>query len=223
MFGWSTLRNTATSSCKESISSCFNSPFFEMHFTATLVPSLDVARMTLLKAPVPNSLSSRLYFLANSEFASARSPDPPALEPCVGCRVSALSVRGGGALNVYVRAFTPSSRRIMGTTPRRWRGSFTHLSRRHPGSRRARSLSIGVRARARSLQPSGPWAAARESPSARQAAPRPEQLETAAATHRPVLRAPAPLGSDAASYATAHRWLRRRLPVLVRHCTASPG
>ena len=83
MFGWSTDRRTATSSCKESISSCFNSPFFEMHLTATLVPSLDVARMTLENAPVPNSLSSKLYFLANSEFASARSPDPPALEPCV--------------------------------------------------------------------------------------------------------------------------------------------
>ena len=37
-------------------------------------------------------MSSKLYFLANSEFASARSPDPPALEPCVGCRVSALSL-----------------------------------------------------------------------------------------------------------------------------------
>ncbi len=76
--------------------------------------------MTRLKAPVPSSLSSKLYFRANSLFASARSPPPPALEPCVVLRERSLV-----------------------------------------------SLSVGVRARARSLHPCGPRAAARASPRAR--------------------------------------------------------
>ena len=141
-----------------------------MHFTATFVPSLDVARMTRLKAPVPSSLSSRLYFRANSEFASARSPPPPALEPCVGCRVSAFSLPLSCMRSLSLLTCTRSRHRadaITGTTSRRWRGTFTPSGRLRPGSRRARSLSIGVRARARSLHPCGPRAAARAAPSAR--------------------------------------------------------
>ena len=103
MFGWSTLLKTATSSCNESTSSCLSSPFLLMHFTATFVPSLDVARMTLENAPVPSSLSSRLYFRANSEFASARSPPPPALEPCVGLRERSLG-SAASALSTCVYA-----------------------------------------------------------------------------------------------------------------------
>ena len=138
-----------------------------MHLTATFVPSLLVASMTLENAPVPSSLSSRLYFRANSEFASARSPDPPALEPCVGCRVSALSrscAASRESLGVRARyyALSPSVRSARADAvrgPRRaGRRSRARLCicpargprrarRRHVYGPRARMRSVGRRAR----------------------------------------------------------------------------
>ena len=78
----------------------------------------------------------------------------------------------------------------MGTTSRRWRGTFTPSSRLRPGSRRACSLSIGVRARALlcSRPVRGPPRACRQ---ALGAARRPEQLETAAGYSLAISRAPA--------------------------------
>ena len=193
MFGWSTLRSTATSSCKESTSSCLSSPFLEMHFTATFVPSLLVARMTLEKAPVPSSLSSKLYFRANSEFASARSPPPPALEPCVGCRVSAFSlscIRSAASVNVCTRVHAiEQTHHGDDVASMAWN---LHTIGQAPSGLSSRSLSLDRRARARALLAPMRSAGRRARGAERSAAARrAKQLETAEATLWPLLRAPA--------------------------------
>ena len=197
-----------------------------MHLTATLVPSLLVARITLENAPVPSSLSSKLYFLANSEFASARSPDPPALEPCVGCRVSALSrscAASRESLGVRARyyALSPSVRSARADAvrgPRRaGRRSRAPLCIRPArGPRRARRRHVyEPRARMRSAG-RGARVAKRS-----EAARRPEQLETAGCSACCFYgRRRRAVDCDAAAHATAHSAAPRPRPVLVRHCTA---
>ena len=130
----------------ESISSCLSSPFLEMHFTATFVPSLDVARMTLENAPVPSSLSSRLYFRANSEFASARSPPPPALEPCVVLRERSLG-SAASALSTCVYAIEQTHHGD-DVASMAWN---LHAIEQAPSGLAARSLSLDRRSRARAL------------------------------------------------------------------------
>ena len=201
MFGWSTDLKTATSSCNESTSSCLSSPFLLMHFTATFVPSLDVARMTLENAPVPSSLSSRLYFRANSLFASARSPPPPALEPCV-VFVSALSRSAAAALSTCVYAIEQTHHGD-DVASMAWN---LHAIEQAPSGLAARSLSLDRRSRANALLASMRSAGRRARVATRSAAARRrKQLATAEATLWPFLRAPAGRCLDAAPYATAHR------------------
>ena len=181
-----------------------------MHLTATLVPSLLVARITLLKAPVPSSLSSRLYFLANSEFASARSPDPPALEPCVGCRVSALSrscAASRESLGVRARyyALSPSVRSARTDAvrgPRRaGRRSRARLCIR-PAGRVAPGAGIYT-GRAHGC---GPRAAARRPPAPRRPrGARNSSKQLGGSTCCFSAGVDAPLISHAAAHATAHR------------------
>ena len=178
-----------------------------MHLTATFVPSLLVARMTRLKAPVPSSLSSKLYFRANSEFASARSPPPPAFEPCVVSRERSLG-SAASALSTCVYAIEQTHHGD-DVASMAWN---LHAIEQAPSGLAARSLSLDRRSRANALLASMRSAGRRARVAERSAAARrPEQLETAEATLWPLLRAPARRWLRRGfAYATAHRSLRRR-------------
>ena len=158
-----------------------------MHLTATFVPSLLVARMTRLKAPVPNSLSSKLYFRANSEFASARSPPPPAFEPCVVSRERSLG-SAASALSTCVYAIEQTHHGD-DVASMAWN---LHAIEQAPSGLAARSLSLDRRSRANALLASL-RSAGRRARVAKRSAPRGARNSSKLrqATLWPLLRAPA--------------------------------
>ena len=131
-----------------------------------------------------------------------RRPWSPALF-FVSARSVARAVRGGGALDVCTRVHAIEQTYYGdNVASMAWK---IHAIEQAASGLSALALSRSAFARARAaLQPSGPWAAARESPSARRAARRPERLETAVQTSLAILPAAA----------------RRRFTTRVRYATA---